>query len=243
MIRGESSAQADGGYTPNPCSFYLLNLAIDTTIGIPILIILLRLTTALVSITPLGKPAESIQSGNYGSPPRALWWLKQSIIYFIGLFGMKICVLIIFLMAPLISRVGDWALGWTDGNEKLQIAFVMMIFPLIMNAMQYYIIDSFIKKKDTPEHDLDHRHERLPSEDPDERRHYDRSPEDDEDDEESRDDTPSDSDAEAPKRRVAEYDPNVDGQAATVVSSGSSANPAATNSNSKVVSPELYPKE
>ncbi|KAI1383258.1 vacuolar membrane protein-domain-containing protein [Hypoxylon trugodes] len=147
-------------YTPNPCSFYLLNLAIDTTIGIPILLILLRVTTGLVAYTPWGKPPESIQSGNYGSPPSAWWWLKQSVIYFCGLFGMKICVLIIFLILPWISRVGDWALKWTEGNERVQIVFVMMLFPLIMNALQYYIIDSFIKLKETD-------HERLPSEDGD----------------------------------------------------------------------------
>lgn len=34
---------------------------------------------------------------------------------------------------------------WTEGNEALQIAFVMFVFPLIMNAAQYYIIDGFIK--------------------------------------------------------------------------------------------------
>lgn len=150
----------DDAYVPNPCSFYLLNLAIDTTLGIPILIILLRVFTGLASYTPFGKPAESIQSGHYGSPPKTWWWLKQSMIYFCGLFGMKVCVLILFLMLPWIARVGDWALGWTDGNEKLQIVFVMMLFPLIMNAMQYYIIDSFIKKQE-----LDH--ERLPQEDDD----------------------------------------------------------------------------
>jgi len=61
--------------------------------------------------------------------------------------GMKICVLILFIMLPWLSHVGDWALGWTEGNEKLQIVFVMMLFPLIMNAMQYYIIDSYIKKQ------------------------------------------------------------------------------------------------
>ncbi|EJT81625.1 hypothetical protein GGTG_01603 [Gaeumannomyces tritici R3-111a-1] len=137
----------DKGYVPNPCSWYLLNLGIDTTLGIPILILLLRVTTKLVAHTPLGQPPESIQSGNYGSPPKALWWLKQSIIYFCGLFGMKVCVLIIFVLFPWISHVGDWALGWTEGNERLQIVFVMMLFPLIMNAMQYYIIDSFIKKQ------------------------------------------------------------------------------------------------
>lgn len=66
--------------------------------------------------------------------------------------GMKICVLIIFLLLPWISRVGDWALRWTEGDEVLQVVFVMLVFPVIMNATQYYIIDSFIKNQ-KPEHE------------------------------------------------------------------------------------------
>jgi STIMATE family len=146
-------------YQPNPCSFYLLNLAIDTTLGIPILIIILRLLTAGAKLTPLAKPPESIQSGNYGTPPRATWWLKQSMIYFIGLLGMKTCVFIIFELLPWIVQVGDWALRWTEGNEAIQIAFVMLIFPLIMNALQYYIIDSFIKNSKTTSDEEDNHDE------------------------------------------------------------------------------------
>ncbi|EUC32615.1 hypothetical protein COCCADRAFT_98309 [Bipolaris zeicola 26-R-13] len=133
------------GDQPNPCSFYLLNLAIDTTIGIPILVLLLRLLHRAFSMTPLANPPESIRSGNYGHPPRATWWLKQSIIYFLGLIGMKLCVLVLFALLPWIAWIGDWALRWTEGNTALQIAFVMFVFPLIMNALQYWIIDNFIK--------------------------------------------------------------------------------------------------
>ncbi|KAK3995470.1 vacuolar membrane protein-domain-containing protein [Cladorrhinum sp. PSN332] len=140
-------AGRDEPYVPNPCSFYLLNLGIDTTLGIPVLIVIIRVTTVLVSYTPVGQPAESIQSGNYGNPPNAWWWFKQSIIYFVGLMGMKICVLVLFMTLPWLPKIGDWALGWTEGNEKLQIVFVMMLFPLIMNGLQYYIIDSYIKKQ------------------------------------------------------------------------------------------------
>lgn len=66
---------------------------------------------------------------------------------------MKFCVLIIFLVLPWISRVGDWALRWTEGNEELQVFFVMLFFPVIMNATQYYIIDSFIKNQKPSEHE------------------------------------------------------------------------------------------
>lgn len=68
--------------------------------------------------------------------------------------GMKLCVLIIFLVLPWISVVGDWALRWTEGSEVLQVMFVMLVFPLIMNATQYYIIDTFIKKQKPGDHEL-----------------------------------------------------------------------------------------
>ena len=59
---------------------------------------------------------------------------------------MKFCVFFLIQLLPFIIKIGDWALRWTEGNTALQIAFVMLLFPLIMNAIQYYIIDSFIKK-------------------------------------------------------------------------------------------------
>lgn len=61
---------------------------------------------------------------------------------------MKLCVLVIFALLPWIAWVGDWALRWTEGNTALQIAFVMFLFPLIMNGLQYWIIDNFIKDPD-----------------------------------------------------------------------------------------------
>ncbi|KAJ5291171.1 hypothetical protein N7478_000422 [Penicillium angulare] len=134
-------------FKPNPCSFYLLNLGIDTTLGIPILIVALRILNLLASYTPLARPPESIESGNYGQPPRASWWFKQSMIYFLGLLNMKICVFFLIQAFPIIVKIGDWALRWTEGNTALQITFVMLLFPVIMNAIQYYIIDTFIKKK------------------------------------------------------------------------------------------------
>ncbi|KAF2968042.1 hypothetical protein GQX73_g5476 [Xylaria multiplex] len=232
--------RVDAPYIPNPCSFYLLNLGIDTTIGIPILIVLLRVITGLAAYTPLGKPHESIQSGNYGNPPNALWWLKQSIIYFGGLFGMKIVVLLIFLILPWISRVGDWALRWTEGNERLQIFFVMMLFPLLMNAIQYYIIDGFIKMRETD-------HERLPQNDEDDRDPFDDGFGDDGDDG-SISGRSSDSvrmsrpasfkNAQKGNSNTSreEYDPDLDGQ--TVVGSSRSG-----EERNKLLTAELVPHE
>ena len=55
--------------------------------------------------------------------------------------------------------MGDWALRWTEGNETVQVFFVMLFFPVIMNALQYYIIDGFIKDQKPGDH------EPIPSDD------------------------------------------------------------------------------
>lgn len=124
--------------------------------------ILLRVLHGLFLRTPLANPPESIKSGNYGEPPyHYTWWMKQALIYFIGLFCMKLFVFFLFQAMPWLAWVGDWALRWTEGSEALQIAFVMFIFPVAMNAIQYYIIDSFIKKKETGDREG---FERVPSE-------------------------------------------------------------------------------
>ncbi|KIW14889.1 hypothetical protein PV08_07674 [Exophiala spinifera] len=202
-------------YSPNPCSFYLLNLAIDTTIGIPILICILRILTIGASYTPLARPKESIESGHYGTPPKATWWLKQCLIYFLGLLGMKACVLLIFQLCPWLGQVGDWALRWTEGNEAIQIAFVMLIFPLIMNALQYYIIDTFIKDnkasreddEDNREHGAEEEHGGLLEEDyPDHGHSID-------EDEACKPAPPTiKAQARSQSRTIASYDPDKDGE-------------------------------
>ena len=145
---------------------------------------------------------------------------------------MKICVLIIFIMLPWISRVGDWALGWTEGNERLQIIFVMMLFPLIMNALQYYIIDSFIKQK-TPEDEdgadgAEVDYDRLSVNEADD---------DLEDELEVVVPRQPKSETDVPKDQ--EYDPAVDGDSPTVIGSSSSQR----SQQGKILPKELFPHE
>ncbi|KAK5119491.1 hypothetical protein LTR85_007591 [Meristemomyces frigidus] len=135
------------GRMPNPCSYYLLNLGIDTTIGIPVLYILLKILHAAFLKSGIVQPPESIKSGYYGHPPRYTWWIKQALIYFVGLVGMKLFVFFLFSAMPWLPWIGDWALRWTKGNEALEVTFVMFIFPLVMNAMQYWIIDGLIMER------------------------------------------------------------------------------------------------
>jgi len=116
---------------------------------------------------------------------------------------MKICVLFIFLALPWISRIGDWALRWTEGNEQLQVFFVMLFFPVVMNATQYYIIDSFIKNQKPGEH------EELAGEDSDSDDDTDGSDPFDDPTAESIEDLDSDDEDELPKKEAVDIKANV----------------------------------
>jgi hypothetical protein len=153
---------------------------------------------------------------------------------------MKVCVLFIFLLLPWISRIGDWALGWTEGNEKLQIVFVMMLFPLIMNALQYYIIDSFIKLKEEAEDEGRPVYEGLSEGGSDAE-----DEESEEDDVEGRKTRSKTRTTVRPAGRAdsadREYDPDVDGDSQTIV--GSSSSQTAAEGKKGRLPKELYPKE
>lgn len=114
-------------YHSNPCSFYLLNLGIDTTAGVVILIYALRLLNRLLELCPISYLRTGIDSGYYGDPPRWTFWMKQAAIYFTGLMIMKSIVWLIFALFPWLGMVGDYLLRWTEDNRKLQVFFVMFV--------------------------------------------------------------------------------------------------------------------
>lgn len=61
------------------------------------------------------------------------WWLRQLAVYIIVLAIMK-SIILAFFWIPLIFDFGDWLLSWM--KEDVKIVFVLMIFPLLMNAFQ-----------------------------------------------------------------------------------------------------------
>ena len=122
----------------------------------------------------------------------------------------------------------------------VQVFFVMLFFPVVMNALQYYIIDSFIKNQKPSDH------EPIPNEDRDE--------DDSEDDGRARrrsigsdgggpetTETTKDgievkvsgNDLKTDPKKLGEYDPAVDGEG-----SGGGEGPNSPSRTAKVPSPK-----
>lgn len=111
------------GGNSNLCVWYFLNVGVDTTLGVGILWIILRsLQWSLQRIGVTG-----IRTGDYGTPPSMLRWVKQTIIFIISLAGMKLIVYGLFRLCPWLFDFGSWVLRWTRDNYKTQVVFVMLM--------------------------------------------------------------------------------------------------------------------
>ena len=102
------------------------------------------------------------QSGQYGTPPKFTYWARQAAVYVAVLITMKLLVVGVFALWPGILSIGEWLLKWTGTNEDVQVilyaaftlfkvrelipsASVMGFFPIVMNVIQFWIIDSIVK--------------------------------------------------------------------------------------------------
>ncbi|KAG2195994.1 hypothetical protein INT47_011499 [Mucor saturninus] len=137
----------DGEPESNPCVWYFLNILIDTTFGVLIIWAVLSSVKHLTRFYKL----DGFQSGVYGDPPlrnQIKMWAKQLGVYILALVTMKVVVLFLFGICPWLEGFGEWVLSWTAGNYRLQVLFVMLVFPLVMNIVQFWIVDTIVKHKD-----------------------------------------------------------------------------------------------
>jgi len=129
----------------NACVYYFLNILIDTTLGVALIYVILR---ALTHILADRAHLKGFESGQYGNPPSFEFWLRQAAVYVLSLTSMKLLVVGLFAIYPGIFKIGDWLLSWTrtsNGEDAIQVIFTMGLFPIIMNILQFWLIDSIVK--------------------------------------------------------------------------------------------------
>ncbi|KAG8986438.1 hypothetical protein FRB94_005625 [Tulasnella sp. JGI-2019a] len=128
----------------NPCTAYFMNVTFDVTVGVGIIWSVLHGLTHLFSNK---LHLAGFESGSYGNPPLFGYWLKQASVYIVAVLAMKLAVGALLAFVPPLFIVGGWLLSWTNGDERLQIIFVMGLYPIIMNILQFWLIDTIVKEK------------------------------------------------------------------------------------------------
>lgn len=143
MIRLKIGIATKKKVCDNPCDYYFLNILFDTTIGIPVLYFFIWAISGGCILAGL----TGIQSGEYGSPPRVTSYVKQLVIYMISLSMMKSSIYAIMVSFPILTTIAVWALSRLDKYPNLQVGFVLLVFPLVMNVFQYYVVDNLIQSR------------------------------------------------------------------------------------------------
>lgn len=138
----------DGG---NPCSLYFLNILLDTTLGIAVLYFLLH---TLLHVCQYVFEWPGFVSGEYSAPMRngrvasvLECWLRQTSVYVVALVLMKLFVLALLYLMPYLTMFSSWLLGLFDTHRAMQVIFVMAIFPMAMNMLQFWLVDSMLLYK------------------------------------------------------------------------------------------------
>lgn len=126
----------------NACVLYFLNILIDTTLGVAIIYLILHLLTWFFTEKCHIK---GFETGKYGTPPSINYWMRQAAVYIVSLTTMKLLVVVLLILWPGIFKMGEWLLGFLGDSDAAQIIFVMGIFPIIMNIVQFWLIDSIVK--------------------------------------------------------------------------------------------------
>ena len=146
IIFCSSRKRYDGrkGLTTHTAPRYFLNIGVDTTVGVFILFVYLKLSQRMLKYVGI---SDCAKSGYYGTPPRLLIWTKQVLVFMGCEFGMKLTVVFLFWLVPWFETIGKWLLSPLEGHARGKVVIVMLVFPLIMNIIQAWLVDGVIKDK------------------------------------------------------------------------------------------------
>lgn len=76
-------------------------------------------------------------------------WSRQVMLYVAALVVMKLVVLGLLGVIPIFVWFGDWLLDLFGTHRASQVVFVMALFPLAMNMLQFWIVDSMLQHTPT----------------------------------------------------------------------------------------------
>jgi len=113
----------------DPCTWYFINFLLDTTIGLIIIWLCIRITSILAKL----KGWRSLSFGEYGNPPQLIWWFKQCLVYILVMFIEK-SIIVLLVQLSFWDDVRKFILTPFKYHPKLEAGFVMLIVPFIMNV-------------------------------------------------------------------------------------------------------------
>ena len=127
------------------CAWYLLNFTISVVCGVGILWAWMHAYRYVVERFRL----KLLRSGEYGNPPRWQPWLAQLLVWGFLASGEKAvtAVLVIVPLHPLLDTIAVAIERPFVPFPKLELLLVIVIAPVLLNALFFWLIDNIIMRK------------------------------------------------------------------------------------------------
>jgi STIMATE family len=132
----------------NPCLWYFITLILDTTLGILIAYIILKIIENVSKQYGWSK----LISGNYSEETEeendlAAWALQLMVWVTIVAVTKGFLLFSTLYFNSFFTQVGKYILDPFQSKPKAELVFVMIIVPTIMNIFQFWVQDNFLKSK------------------------------------------------------------------------------------------------
>lgn len=125
--------------TGNPCTWYIVNFMLDSTLGLLIIWAGIRLAQhcARTYDIPL------INFGEYGKPAMCSAWICQCVLYAALATFAKSVLALVLRTPPLVAVLSKLRLSPVS-DPKLELAVVMLVIPFFVNILIFWVTDNFL---------------------------------------------------------------------------------------------------
>ncbi|XP_037918923.1 store-operated calcium entry regulator STIMATE-like isoform X2 [Hermetia illucens] len=121
----------------DPCTWYIINFLLDSTIGLFIIYVGIRICQFLAKRNKW----DAINFGEYNAPKS---WVYQTWIY-IGLMAIVKLITTLFVQLDVWDNVKNFVLS-PFSNPKIELAVVMLIIPFFVNILIFWVTDNFLMR-------------------------------------------------------------------------------------------------
>ncbi|CAI5717076.1 unnamed protein product [Hyaloperonospora brassicae] len=130
--------------TVDQCALYFVNFTLDTTFGVVLNYVLL----SALALFALRMGWVALQTtGDYGTPVQVRTWLLQVLSWIVVISTCKLMIAAVILVFQ--QPLGAFAVLLFKPLEQhpdVELVLVMIACPCLMNALQFWVQDSFLKK-------------------------------------------------------------------------------------------------
>jgi hypothetical protein len=135
------------------CQWYCLTYVTDSTIGTIFNLLFLYIFEKFVSHFPV--QCSQMNFGEYGDPPQCSIFMPQLMIWLaIVIFGKIIILLSLVRFIDPIDQIMSAVFVVFRHNPRVELVMVMIVIPTILNTVQFWVTDTFLKRQDNVSHSM-----------------------------------------------------------------------------------------